>query len=264
MPKSTSDENVVRLYRRLQADRDFRDQTQLFPVEGIQNTASAEQNRWQVTHLIRSRILLRSLAGRTLVGSLQAQGVPVTDVSPERFRSLNRQPRASGLLAIVKQKLLTMDDIAPMTHPVWIAVTRSRSAGNLGTLLRSSAAFGGCGIICVGDNPDPFDPSVLRSAMGSVFRQNFVCTNWTELNRLREGRWTIIGADSSAEQSFQHFNFPNGTIIMLGDERKGLSTRHKSACHQFVKIPMQPDSDSLHVAIAGSILLQQALNQSTR
>lgn len=264
MPHRSSDENVVRLYRRLQTDRDFRDQCQQFPVEGIRNIVVAEQNHWQIEYVIRSRVLLRSLAGRTAVASLQSKKVPITDVSPEQFRSLNRQPRASGLLAIVRQKLLALAEVRPASHPVWIAITRIRSQGNLGTLLRSSAAFGGCGLILIGDNPDPFDPNVLRSAMGSAFRQQFVRTSWAELNHQSNRAWTIIGADSSATQSIDETDFPPGSIIMLGDERKGLSSRQKAACHRLVKIPMLPQSDSLNVAIAGSILLYQALNRDAK
>ncbi|MEP3478449.1 MAG: RNA methyltransferase [Fuerstiella sp.] len=258
MPNRSTDENIVRLYRRLLNSRDLRDQRKQFPVDGIRNIVAAEQNRWQIQHIIRSRTLLKSLAGRTAVATLQARQIPVTDVSPEQFRSLNRQPRASGVLAIVGQKLQSLAEVTPAQHAIWIAMTRIRSQGNLGTLMRSSAALGGSGLIFIGDNPDPFDPNVLRSAMGSTFRQTLIRTSWSELNHESCKGWTIIGADASATQNVAHTKFPRGSIIMLGDERKGLSSRQKVACQQLVKIPMRPESDSLNIAIAGSILLYQA------
>lgn len=94
--------------------------------------------------------------------------------------------------------------------------------------------------------------------MGSAFRQTLIRTSWSELNRESNNGWTIIGADASATQNISNTKFPKGSIIMLGDERKGLSSRQKAACQQLVKIPMRPDSDSLNIAIAGSILLYQA------
>ena len=146
----------------------------------------------------------------------------------------------------------------PTSFPLWIALSRIRSAGNLGTLLRTSAAVGGCGVMLFGDDVDPYDPAVIRAAMGGIFRQTFVRTSWAQFARAKSAGWKVIGADVGAETGFREASFPQGTILMLGDERKGLSSRQKQHCDQFVRIPMLPETDSLNVATAGSLLLYEA------
>lgn len=93
--------------------------------------------------------------------------------------------------------------------------------------------------------------------MGSVFRQQFIRTSWSELLS-SDFKWTIFGADAAGSESVCQQTFPVGSIIMLGDERKGLSLRQKQSCDRLIRIPMTPDSDSLNLAIAGSIILHHA------
>ena len=262
MSQSATDHATVGFCRQLQSKRSFRDHHKQFLADGVRNVIAALDNDWHVERVIRSKTLLRSAVGRDVVTKLKARDVPLSDVSPEAFRALSQQPRASGIAAIVRQQVGSLASVTPKCHPLWVALSRIRSLGNLGTLLRTSAAVGGCGLMMFGDDVDPFDPAVVRATMGSLFRQTFIRTSWSELKAAGPVGWQIVGADVSAHHSFRQACFPPGTILMLGDERKGLSTRQRLHCDQFVRIPMMPETDSLNVATAGSLLLYEAAMQS--
>ena len=208
MPQSSDDHAVVGLCCRLQSNRAFRDDHRQFLADGVRNVIAAVDNDWPVARVIRSRTLLRSAAGRDIVAKLKARGVPTSDVSPEAFRALSQQPRASGVAAIVHQQVKALSNIDPQKQPLWMGLSRIRSPGNLGTLLRTSAAVGGSGLMMFGDDIDAFDSVVVRAAMGSLFRQSFVRTSWAELGKAKSHGWTVIGADVSAGRSFRQACFP--------------------------------------------------------
>lgn len=62
----------------------------------------------------------------------------------------------------------------------------------------------------------------------------------------------------SAETSYSTAEFPRPNVVMLGQERQGLSSRQRQHCNSLVRIPMSSDSDSLNLAVAGSLLLYRA------
>jgi TrmH family RNA methyltransferase len=71
----------------------------------------------------------------------------------------------------------------------------------------------------------------------------------------------VAGASPNGTVDYDRQKYPRPTVLMLGEERKGLSARQRSLCHQLVRIPMRPSSDSLNLGVAGSLLLYQILRE---
>ncbi len=133
-----------------------------------------------------------------------------------------------------------------------------RSPGNLGTLVRTSEAVGGAGFILVGPRIDPFDPAVVRASMGAIFRQAFIRTNGRSLrNWLRRHCLRAVGASPDGPAELHRFGFPRPTVLVLGEEREGLSPPQRGLCADLVRIPMVGAADSLNLAVAGSLLLYE-------
>ena len=101
-------------------------------------------------------------------------------LTPEAFRRASRAERASGVGAIVAQRWQSLHALPP--RGCWLVLERARSPGNLGTSLRSSSAFGGAGVILVGNEVDPFDPRTVRASMGALFGQRLVRTDLAALH----------------------------------------------------------------------------------
>jgi len=91
---------------RLQRDRGYRDSRGLFFIEGIRNFIQAVDHRCSVETLLYSeRLLIHSLA-RKLVRRLKRAGVPFARVTPEQFRRVSKTERASGVAAILRQRIM--------------------------------------------------------------------------------------------------------------------------------------------------------------
>jgi len=139
-----------------------------------------------------------------------------------------------------------------------------RSSGNLGTILRTAEATGGSGLILLGDTIDPYDPATVRATMGSQFRQQFVRTSIHELRDWHVRRhFSLVGTAPAAATDYQEADFRGPTVLLLGDERKGLSQELQALCDGVVRIPMV-GTDSLNVSIAAGVLLYEVFNQRRR
>jgi TrmH family RNA methyltransferase len=133
-----------------------------------------------------------------------------------------------------------------------------RSEGNLGSLIRTSEAIGGAGFILVGPQIDPFALAVLRASMGTLFRQTLIRTNDRSLRSwVRRHRCRVIGASPDGSADLHRFDYPRPTILVLGEERRGLTPLERDLCSDFVRIPMVGGADSLNLAVAGSLFLYE-------
>jgi TrmH family RNA methyltransferase len=244
--------------RLLRQQRLLRDKTQTFVIEGIRQFVQACDAGFTFDTLVVSDALLRhGLAGKLVRRLCRQPGVRRVALTPEQFRSISTLERASGVAGIVRQRWTRLDDARP-GQVGWLVVDHIRSAGNLGTILRTAEACGMSGVLFVDDACDPFDPAVVRASMGGVFHLQLVRTRPREL-----GFWLArhdvqtIGLSPSATQPWH--TLPRGTsyAIALGEERAGLSSPLRRLCDAELRLPMSGHADSLNVAVAAGVMMYE-------
>lgn len=243
---------------RLQFDRTYRDASGLFYIEGVRNFVKVIDNNFDIAAIVFSEKLLTAVLARKLVRRSRRSGVPCISLTPEEFRRISHTERASGVGAIARQRWFKLNDILPAAGLCWVAVETVRSAGNLGSLIRTSEAVGGAGFIFIGGSVDPYDPDVVRASMGSLFNQKFVRTSFSALRDwVRRHCCPAIGASPDGMTDFHQFNYPDATLLFLGEERQGLTPQQRDLCQHLVRIPMVGAVDSLNLAVAGSLLMYE-------
>lgn len=254
---------TLRLIEQLQRERRTRDTRGLFFVEGVRNFVTAVDHGCAVEAILYSERLLTSPIARKLIRRLKRAGVPFARVSPEQFRAVSHAERASGVGAILRQHIQHLQPIAPGDQLCWVALSQVRSPGNFGSLVRTAAAIGAAGFILLGNNIDPFDPTVVRATMGALFQQTLIRADteqfrgWVQQHRLQ-----VIGAAPDGTLEYHQVRYSLPTVLMLGEERRGLSIEQRALCQQIVRIPMVPGTDSLNLAVAGSLLLYEIFRAS--
>jgi TrmH family RNA methyltransferase len=241
---------------RLQRDRRYRDTHGRFFVEGVRNFVTAVDYGCTVEALLYSERLLTSPIARKLVRRLKRAGVPFARVSPEQFRSVSHAERVSGVGAILRQQVPDLQHVVPGDAPCWVVLTQVRAPGNFGTLVRTSAAIGAAGFILLGGSIDPFDPAVVRASMGTLFRQTFVRTSMQQLREwVNRYELLVVGASPDGTVEYDQVRYTRPTVLVLGEERGGLTTDQRALCRQIVRIPMVAGTDSLNLGVAGSLLM---------
>ncbi len=250
--------STLEIIGKLQSDQQFRYKSGTFFVEGIRNFVAANDCGHKLAAIIFSDRLLTSGLARKLVRRARRNGVPVVRVTPEQFRSVSQTERASGVGAIIRQRWTALHKLNPRSGLCWTILGNVRSPGNLGTLVRTSEAIGAAGFVLLDPQVDPFAPGVVRASMGAIFRQQFVRTKASKLQRwATQNQCHLIGASPDATEDFQQFQYPESCFIFLGEERGGLTNSERNLCHHLVRIPMVGASDSLNLGVAGSLMLYE-------
>jgi TrmH family RNA methyltransferase len=273
----------VAAIRRLRGRRE-REATGLFLAEGIRIVVEAVQLGADIETLIVAPELLRSDLGRDLVLSRRAAGAACLEVSAPVFASLSGKDGPQGLAAVIRQRWASLTeadgeqavpDVVP-SGPVgadpahanpaeadpalWVALESVQDPGNLGTIIRTSDAAGGRGVILLGDGTDPHDPAGVRASMGSLFSQRIAKTSLSGLTAwARRCGATLIAASGQADLAYDAPDlgpaYSGPVVLFLGSERSGLLAEQVAVCDQAVKIPMAGRCDSLNLAVAAGVLL---------
>ncbi|WP_019499315.1 TrmH family RNA methyltransferase [Pseudanabaena sp. PCC 6802] len=256
--EKTSRNDLLAEIQKLQCDRAYRDASQSFYIEGVRNFIWAIDNHLKISQILYSEKLLTAPIARKQVRQARRSGVPCLPLTPEQFRQMSRAERASGIAAIAIQPWSRLAEISPQSGLCWVVLETVRSPGNLGTLIRTSEAFGGAGFILIGNRIDPFALDVVRASMGAVFRQVFVRTNLSTLQAWGERhQCAVIGASPDGTMDMHQLQYPHPTLLFLGEERRGLTQAQRQFCQQLVRIPMVGTADSLNLAIAGSLMMYE-------
>lgn len=245
--------------------RSERERSQQFLIEGMRSVSEAAHQGAKVETLFVVPELLTHPFARSLVRHLRIAGTPCLRLTPEVYYSVTQAEEPQGIGAIVRQKWERIDTVKPSRGLCWIAAESVQSPGNLGTIIRTSDAVGGAGLILIGDSADPYDPATVRASMGALFSQQLVRTSLEEFAAWKTRRQcTLVGTSPSAEQEYHALDYPGSTILLMGSEKRGLSDAIQPLCDVRVKLPMVGRSDSLNVAVATGVMLYEIFNQRSR
>jgi TrmH family RNA methyltransferase len=222
------------------------------------------RNPKNIKTLIFSQDLSSSKNSKEIIKNARNLGIPVLEVGAEVFKSLSVKDGPQGLAAVIKQE---WEDLSPSTEldGNWIVLVEVADPGNLGTILRTSDATGGMGVILVGHCTDAFDPATARASMGSIFSQRIVKVgkdpfiDWAKNNQQR-----IIGTSDRAKLDYKDVVYSPDSIILMGSERQGISEDVEAVCKEMVSIPMSGICDSLNLAVAASVMMYERFNQQKR
>ena len=140
-----------------------------------------------------------------------------------------------------------------------LALEGVQDPGNVGTLLRSAAAFGFDGVLLSPGCAAPFSPKTLRASMGAAGRLPVAAVPDlpAALTALRGRGVTCLAAALYHSRPLDEAprDCPGGLCAVIGSEGQGLSDAAVAACDMAVRIPMTGLVESLNAGVAGSVLL---------
>ena len=253
---------AVKRIRRLRQRKEREEQGAFF-VEGIRLVREAVELGARIETCLLAPDLLTSPFGWETVRRLEALGVPMLRVSAAVFASLSGKEGPQGIGLVVAQRWENLEDVRLGGELCWVALDRVQDPGNLGTVLRTSDAVGGAGVMLVGPGADPYDPSAVRASMGAVFSQRLVRTSPAAFRAWKEKSLAlVVGTSDAAALDYHAASYPRPCVLFMGSEREGLSAEELATCDLVVAIPMVGRSDSLNLAVATGVMLYELFNQS--
>jgi TrmH family RNA methyltransferase len=184
-------------------------------------------------------------------------------LSEEVFSSAAMTEHPQGVAALVEAPQFKMQAMFPAAAgpaPLVILAGGLQDPGNLGTLVRSAEAFGATGMILLPGTVSLWNAKTLRASSGSAFRLPVVALAAGDaFNALRDHGVRILAAVARAGDSETDLRGP--TALLIGNAGSGLPEDWIAQADAQVTIPFTGAVESLNAAIAGSVLLYDAMRQ---
>ncbi|MFV9505893.1 MAG: TrmH family RNA methyltransferase [Oscillochloridaceae bacterium umkhey_bin13] len=137
--------------------------------------------------------------------------------------------------------------------------------GNVGTLLRSAEAAGVGLVIAAPGTADLYSPKVLRAAMGAHFSLPVLPeADWDSIRFELSASPLVYAADAEAHMPYYAADWRQPAALLIGSEAHGVSEDGLALATHRISIPMLGRAESLNAAVAGSIMVFEALRQRTR
>ena len=225
-------------------DKKYRDSSNSFLVEGEHLVIEAYRE-----DLIKELIVLDD-------SDFILDGIPTIKVSSEvmkKLSSMDSYPSVIGVANKIKEKelgdsILMLDDI--------------QDPGNLGTIIRSSAAFGIDTIVVSPKTVDIYNIKVLRTTQGMLFHINIIVRELDSfITKLKQDNYKIYGTKVDKGVNIKDISINNKYALVMGNEGKGISDNVSKLCDEYLYIKMNDNVESLNVGVATSILLYEIYNK---
>ena len=253
-PAITSHANpTLQRVRALLQRPDRRREERAFVVEGRRAVADA-----LAAGAVPDLVLLRDdPAGRDAeLALVLPPGVPVRRVAPALFGQLTEVVTPQGLLAVFPFPTVP----APPGVPLLLVVDAVRDPGNLGTLLRTAAGAGATGVLLAPGTVDPFNPKVVRAAVGAHFRVPVAPLDDAARAALRDLPLRAV-ARADAAEPYDAIDWRQPAALIVGAEAAGISDEVAALGTTGAAIPLAAGVESLNAAVAGAVLLFEAARQ---
>lgn len=225
-------------------DKKYRDSSNSFLVEGEHLVIEAYRE-----DLIKELIVLDD-------SDFILDGIPTIKVSSEvmkKLSSMDSYPSVIGVANKIKEKelgdsILMLDDI--------------QDPGNLGTIIRSSAAFGIDTIVVSPKTVDIYNIKVLRATQGMLFHINIIVRELDSfITKLKQDNYKVYGTKVDKGVNIKDISINNKYALVMGNEGKGISDNVSKLCDEYLYIKMNDNVESLNVGVATSILLYEIYNK---
>ena len=187
------------------------------------------------------------------------QGIPYEVVDPKVLKEAADTKTPQGILAIVEKPSYQLEDLWHKNTCKFIVLEDLRDPGNLGTIMRTAEGAGMDGVIMSRETVDLFNPKVVRSTMGSIFRVPFVYVDDLQqtIEQMKQHQFAIVATDLQGKNDYSAESYPAKTAVVIGNEAKGITEQMRQAATLLVKIPMQGKLESLNASIAAGLMMYE-------
>ena len=176
------------------------------------------------------------------------------------FREIQSTEHSQGVMALVRPRTWSLSDVLGHSPAPIVVLAGLQDPGNVGTILRVAESFAAAGCLGLSGTATVHNSKVIRASAGSVFRLPHVWDlQWEAvLDALKSREIPLVGTSPHAVESVHSWDWTQPAAILIGNEGSGLSPTHTAACTVMLRIPHQPQTESLNSAIATALILYEA------
>lgn len=239
--------NLVKETAKLKQKK-YRDDSRKFLLEGFKPVYEAFNSGIKLDYVFVNETKISDY------NFLKEKIIPTNDAVLKRISTTDTPPDCVG---VGYQKYFELSKIKNKEKV--LLLQNIKDAGNLGTILRTSAALGIDLVVLFGDCVDLYNPKVVRSAVGCLWKLPVVCMNKSDDLKKYFTSHKKIATMPKAKVLLKNYNPEPPYIILFGSEAEGLSSELINIADEKIKIEMKDDVESLNLAISCGIVLYKFL-----
>lgn len=254
---SSKDNAIIKHIAKLK-EKKYRAEYNEFIIEGLKLIKEAIQENADIKHIVvcdgcdNSEIIESHL-------KYEMSKLDFIYVPQNIFKMISDVENPQGVLAVIGKKnnkeINTSEDLI-------LALDDIQDPGNLGTILRTADSVGLKQILVSKGTADCFNPKVVRSTMGAIFRVNVIeCEDLKQtLKDLQNKEYKVMITSLKAKNSIYNTNY-NKKVIVIGNEANGVSKEIQTIADEKVIIPMLGKTESLNASVATGVILYEYVRQ---
>lgn len=255
MITSTSNPQVKEIMQ-LQKKSKLRRELGVFVAEGMKMVSEAPAGRIE-------RCWISETFSRKHPDFPFPAGVPVQEAADHVFAVMSDTQTPQGILAVIRCGETSLEDLLKAPAPLLMVLENIQDPGNLGTVMRTGEGAGVTGLIMSSDCADIYNPKVIRSTMGSIYRVPFCHTAdlCGALDLIKKAGITVYAAHLKGSQYYTEADYTKPSAFLIGNEGNGLKQETADRAGTYIKIPMEGHVESLNAAVSAAILMYEAHRQ---
>jgi len=249
---TSKDNEYIKEIKKLQ-EKKYRDLYKKFIVEGNRIIEDAIKENANIETIVICEDCVKNLDKKLMY---EIAKYNCLYVSEKVFNSLTDVTNPQGILAVVsinrnKNKIEYLDDIIVVLDGI-------QDPGNLGTILRTVDSADLKQIIVSENTADCYNPKVVRSTMGGIFRVNVIKSDnlVKDLFEIKKQGFDVVVSSLDAEKSVYDIKFSK-KVIVIGNEANGVSKDIMEIADIKAKIPMLGKTESLNASVAAGIFIYE-------
>jgi TrmH family RNA methyltransferase len=258
---TSKDNEFIKHLKKLK-DKKYREESGEFIIEGTKMIEEAINENAKIKHIIVcddcktqssfSKEFLYEIAKYNCVYVTEKIFATITDV-------MNPQ----GILAVIDKA--SKNEEIDYDANLFLILDNIQDPGNMGTILRTADSINLKQIIVKKGTADCFNPKVVRSTMGAIFRVKVLEFENLEkvIKDLKKKKIKVYATDLATDKSVYDVEYKKAAIV-IGNEANGVSKEVLELADQKIKIPMLGKTESLNAAVATGVILYEAVRQNLK
>lgn len=259
---SSKDNEIIKSIKKLK-NKKYRDLNKKYVVEGVKLLEEAIKESAKIENIVVCEECLKdgTIEDKMLYEIAKYDCIYVTE---NVFKTITEVSTPQGILAVLsKETKKEKEENIDFNEDLIVILDGVQDPGNLGTILRTVDSCNLKQIIISENTADSYNPKVVRSTMGAIFRVNIIeikDISKTIENLKNNGFQIVATALSHDDKSIYDVDFRKKAIV-IGNEANGVSKEVLDLADIKAKIPMMGKTESLNASVATGIVLYEYVRQ---
>ena len=247
---TSKDNEIVKEVKKLK-EKKYREQSNKFIVEGTRILEDAIAEKANIDVIIICEECIKNIDKKLMYEIAKYKCIYVSE---QVFNTMTDVTNPQGILAVVNRTNNSIN--IDYTEDIIVVLDGIQDPGNLGTILRTVDSANLKQVVLSKQTADCYNPKVVRSTMGGIFRINVIQSEdiVKNLKDMKNNGFEIVVTSLDTETSVYGVDYTK-KVIVIGNEANGVSKQVQDIADIKVKIPMLGKTESLNAAVATGVIL---------